>query len=78
LVALYFEVISKNWYWYQIFWFPFAVVATIALFFIPESPKFLYEKRRFDECRKVFNYIARFNRVKIDFKFKFDLEVEEI
>jgi hypothetical protein len=47
----------------------------VAMLFIPESPKFLYEKGRFDQARNCLNYIAKFYGKVIDIKeIKFDLE----
>jgi hypothetical protein len=53
------------------------VISILGILILPESPKFLYEKKRFDECREVFKYIAKFNKEKnANLDFKFDLEVE--
>ena len=37
------------------------LVLVIATFFLPESPKYLINKNRFDEARTTLNTIARFN-----------------
>ena len=48
----------------------------VAIFLLPESPKYLYSKMRFDEAREAMSYIARFNGLeKVDY-FIFDTEVE--
>ena len=41
---------------------------------MPESPKFLLTKKRYDETRDAINYIARWNHQK-EFKGKFDREI---
>ena len=46
----------------------------IAVLYSPESPKFLYASRRWDELHKALNYIAKFNGVE-EWNGKFDEEV---
>ena len=51
-------------------------VSLIAVFFIPESPKFLSCKGRFSDARKSLAFIAKFNRVKnYDFNYRFNDEI---
>jgi len=50
----------------------FAFVVTI--FILPESPKFLYLKNRFDESRQALSFVAKFNNLNFDTKFIFDTE----
>jgi MFS family permease len=38
----------------------------IGIFFIPESPEYLYEKKEFQKTKLVLIYIAKFNGVKSD------------
>lgn len=76
-IALYFQVISKNWVWYQIFGLALIAASTIGCVMLPESPKFLYEKKRYDEARKVFEKIAKFNRKQFNAEFMFDTEQQE-
>ena len=75
-MALYFWLITKEWIYYQMVGLSLNVLTVICLLFIPESPKFLYEKKRFDEVRQVFQKIANINGLKINFNFKFDYELE--
>jgi hypothetical protein len=50
----------------------------IAITVLPESPKFLYSKMRFKECRDSLAYIAKLNgNDKFSSLFLFDNEVEE-
>ena len=38
-----------------------ALMGFIILFFLPESPRFLVSKRRYNQARVVFNQIAKWN-----------------
>lgn len=53
-------------------------ISTVAIFAVPESPKYLWSAKRFDEARRNLRFISRFNRQR-DFnpKFKFETEVLE-
>jgi hypothetical protein len=42
------------------------MLSQVALFYIPESPNYLYTKGRYDESKVALNYIGKFNRNKID------------
>ena len=80
LTALYFQAISKKALYLEI-----AHVVLVAYLLIqsvislPESPRFLYSKERFDESKEALAHVASYNGVK-DYKqenFKFDAEVVE-
>lgn len=76
--SLYFLFIDKNWIWYEIFILGINFANLLVFSFLKESPKFLYEKKRYDDARKVFRFIAKINKKEIDFSnFKFDKELEE-
>jgi len=47
----------------------------ICTFFMPESPKFLITKNKYDEARKAIDFIARFNGCQVTFNQLFDREV---
>jgi hypothetical protein len=52
------------------------VIAGIVMYFIPESPKYLVSKKRYDEAREILANMARINKVKIDIdEIKFESEV---
>ena len=52
------------------------IVVFVAIFFFPESPKFLYSKQKFEEARNSLLYIAKFNRnIKYNPNFLFENEV---
>ena len=75
--ALYFWQISKNWLWICIFACSLGFIAMMgAIFILPESPKFLISKKRFDEARLAINHIASFNGRSQRFSGLFDTEVE--
>lgn len=63
-IPMYYKWISKNWFWFHIVSFGLNVVATLCLFFIEESPKFLIEKGKFAEARNSLIHIAKFNGLK--------------
>jgi hypothetical protein len=46
----------------------------VTIFILPESPKFLYLKNRFDESRQALSFVAKFNNLNFDSKFLFDTE----
>ena len=60
-ICMYFMYISKHWRWLQIPNVAFTLFAIISLIFMPETPRFLVSNKNFDEARKVFNIIARWN-----------------
>lgn len=82
-ITLWYQFIDKGWLLLQvillglcIFLFLYYIIA------VPESPKWLYTWLKFDECREVLYYVARFNNIpKEDAKkktdFKFDAEGDE-
>jgi len=41
-----------------------ACLGTCGVWLIPESPKWFYEKKRYDEARKTYQFVAKLNRVK--------------
>jgi len=41
--------------------------------FIPETPKYYFAMKRYDDARRVFNYMAKFNGAK-PISAKFDIE----
>ena len=73
--CLYFWLIWKNWLGIEIFAGVLGVIAGIGAFFMPESPKFLISRHRYDEARDSINRIARYNN-QAEFHDKFDREVE--
>ncbi len=76
ILAVYFRYIDKHWWKFQVFGIALTFASCLALFAIPESPKYLYSKKRYDDARKALAYIAKFNRVKnYSNDFLFDAEV---
>lgn len=59
--GIYWRYITKNWLGLQLFGLSLNVIAAVGLFFIPESPEFLYCFYRFAECRAVLQKIAKLN-----------------
>ena len=60
--GIYFGYISRDWFWLFIAFLVFTVMSPLLLLFLSETPKFLYEKQRFMETKKVIQRIARINR----------------
>ena len=53
---------SKNWHWMIVYVASLSfVLFFVHLLFMPESPKWLYEKQRYRECLMVFEKMAKFN-----------------
>ena len=76
LIAFYYQFLSKNWQYLQIFGL---LQITAALLFATtnfcESPKFLFNVGRYEEARKSIAKIARFNGITDLPDFKFTEEV---
>ena len=63
-LTIYFRFISKNWLWPQVFGVCLSFVTiTLVYLWIPESPKWLYKKQRYEQCNVVFKRIAKFNGI---------------
>ena len=57
-----YETVSRHWLWIHLAGLGGTLISFIvAVFIIPESPKFLYLKKRYGESKKILKYIARFN-----------------
>lgn len=74
-VVLYFMFVSKYWQPFQIFGCVSLVVITGSILLLPESPKYLISKKKYDEARNSLRTIARINRCNDPVTFKFDREV---
>ncbi len=76
-VTLYYYLISKYWVWLQVFGLTLNLIAVIGTVFMPESPRYLLNTKRYDECRAVLSLIGRFNGKDGPFKGIFDREILE-
>ena len=63
-LPLYYKLISKNWLYFQLFYFALSVISLFCLYLIPESPKYLLSKGLYDKAQRSFETIARFNGVR--------------
>jgi len=64
LVALYFRFISNDWkYLFYGFLIVTFIIAVLSML-LPESPKFLHEKEKYEEARKVIIQMAKMNGAK--------------
>jgi MFS family permease len=61
-LTLYYYYISKEWVWTQVYGAATNVVTCILLFWIPESPKYLYSEKRYKECVEVLQKMKKFNQ----------------
>ena len=54
--------LSKNYIWIHYFYFALIISsAYIILFKLPESPKYLVSKKKYEEAQRVFALIAKYN-----------------
>jgi hypothetical protein len=65
--CLYFWQISKYWVWLEIFGCVVGAIPMVGCYMLPESPKFLISKKKFDEARSAINWIAKFNQQEEEF-----------
>ena len=79
--CLYFWLVSKNWLWLEIFAGGIGLLALAGTgTLMPESPKFLVAKKRYEEARESINYMSRFMSKKKNVNYfygMFDTEVQD-
>lgn len=75
--SIYFRYITNDWLAFQIYGVVVLSISTVAMLLIPESPKFLYSVKRYDEARVSLGKVARFNKSKKFKNMKFDTEEAE-
>mmetsp|Transcript_20357 Transcript_20357/g.18026 ORF Transcript_20357/g.18026 Transcript_20357/m.18026 type:complete len:83 (+) Transcript_20357:663-911(+) len=56
----------------------FAALGTILSFFIPESPRYLYERKFYKDLRKNLSFIAKINGTTMEENYLFETESREI
>ena len=61
IISLYFWFVTKDWIYLQVYGAFITFLSAICLSIVPDSPKYLYSKGRFEEARKAFSFIQRFN-----------------
>jgi MFS transporter, OCT family, solute carrier family 22 (organic cation transporter), member 4/5 len=76
--CIYFWKISKDWHWLELFACSSGIISMVGVYFMPESPKFLVSKKKYDEARLAINTIARVNNTNKVFDCQFDSEVNEL
>ena len=62
LATLYFWKISTHWIYFCSVGYCWQIISVVFLFWMPESPRFLISVGKFDEARKAFATIAKWNR----------------
>ncbi|CAI2364767.1 unnamed protein product [Moneuplotes crassus] len=76
--SFYFLLGGKNWripYSFAIIMAPLLCVLT---FFIPESPRYYYERRMYPQLRNLIRKFAKTNGAKMDHNYDIDKEIEDI
>jgi len=61
IVALYLKFIQRDWLFVGIFSISLSLFNCICTFFIPESPRFLFEKGEAAKAKNIINMMARMN-----------------
>lgn len=61
LIALYNRYVSNEWLPFQALGAMITTICFFALVIVPESPKWLYSKGRYNEARKALGFVLRFN-----------------
>ena len=61
LGVFYFACLSKHWFGYILVGYIMQIIGTICVFFVPESPKYLFKKGLKEETAQVLNRIAKKN-----------------
>ena len=74
----YFWVVSKNWkYLYLAEWLGIGIPVLCLIWLVPESPKWLYEKGKYERFRKVMDRIAWVNGKRLG-EYKLEAEVTSV
>jgi hypothetical protein len=75
--SFYYQKLDRNWFPLQLIYFIGGVITMfLAIFMLPESPKYFYSKQRFDEARESLNFIRKCNGLEESEYFLFDNEIE--
>ena len=59
VVTLHFMIISKDWYYLFAFIAVLKIISNVIVYKLPESPKYLIEKKDYLKAFKALNYIAK-------------------
>eukprot|EP00349_Pseudokeronopsis_sp_Brazil_P003269 CAMPEP_0202961014 /NCGR_PEP_ID=MMETSP1396-20130829/5117_1 /ASSEMBLY_ACC=CAM_ASM_000872 /TAXON_ID= /ORGANISM="Pseudokeronopsis sp., Strain Brazil" /LENGTH=342 /DNA_ID=CAMNT_0049680571 /DNA_START=163 /DNA_END=1191 /DNA_ORIENTATION=+ len=62
--SIYFQSMSKDWFYATLFYFTLLLIATCISFYLPQSPRFFASKLQFEEAKRSLNFIAKMNRKK--------------
>lgn len=76
LATVYFYAISKEWVWFETCGVALNFIVVGCIYFLPESPKYLYAQKRWDDLRYSLNQIGRANG-KVEFRGLFISEVNQ-
>ncbi|CDW88264.1 organic cation [Stylonychia lemnae] len=81
IASVYFKYISKDWSYLYYFFFSICCIPLIISYFMPESPRYLLQKRLFNDARASFNKIAQINRkqpLSTNDKFWSEIQVDKL
>jgi MFS family permease len=77
LWSFYYQKLDKNWFPLQLIYFIGGILTMFfAIFFLPESPHYLYSRQKYNEARASLAYIAKMNGIPQQPYFIFDDEVQ--
>ena len=75
LISICYQYINRSWYPQQLAGLILSMVCLVYCYLlIPESPKFMYNKTRFDETREIIEYVMRLNGDREKLTIVFDTE----
>lgn len=74
--SVYFGWIGREWKHFYIITLVISWITCPFVFFLPETPRFLYEKGRYHELRAVIKRIAKFNNSNMNHDYSIDRAVE--
>lgn len=61
-LTIYYKYIDKDWYWTAVVPTVVNTLVLFALVYLPESPKWLYDQKRYKDCRIVLEKMAKMNK----------------
>eukprot|EP00356_Strombidium_inclinatum_P013111 CAMPEP_0170502888 /NCGR_PEP_ID=MMETSP0208-20121228/42909_1 /TAXON_ID=197538 /ORGANISM="Strombidium inclinatum, Strain S3" /LENGTH=123 /DNA_ID=CAMNT_0010782223 /DNA_START=33 /DNA_END=400 /DNA_ORIENTATION=+ len=70
MFTVYYMTGHKNWIEVQYFGVFVGLIASLGILLLPESPKWLFEKKRFKEFSLVINKMAKFNGLELPYGYE--------
>lgn len=63
-LTFYYRFVSKDWYWPVLFGTCLNLLVLFIHPFVPESPKYLYDQKRYGECNHILKQMTSLNQVR--------------